>query len=171
MSEEKVTVEEKESKLVGYLKKFGILAAVLVVVFLLGFVPQWMQLRTERNNHSETKSKLVRSDVGYVLSKGLVAARRGEYEASRKDLSTFFSVIDSESRNNTGAFSEKELEDLKKILSERDGTITMLARRDNASVKKVTDIYMRFHQATGDARPTSKKDEDLENKEEKDRKE
>lgn len=158
------TVTKEKSKIQKFLTKFGVFAIILLIVFLLGLVPMWMSLRTANAEHEITKKELIKEQLVNSLTVGIIDARRGEYETARQDASDFFSKLRTEiEKENESAYSEGQINSLKSIFSERDAMITLLAQRDQASVEKLTEIYLKYQKAVGNERPaTAGKDSDSE---------
>ncbi len=145
-----IIVEKKQSNLT----RWGIYALILLVVFLLGLVPMWLQKRDVAQELAATQKKLSRSEIEGLLTTAIVESKRGEYEPARQETSDFFTRLRSEvDKNDESAFAESERGKLKPIFDNRDSTITMLAQRDQAAVERLTDIYVVYRQAVG--RPLS----------------
>lgn len=141
-----ITVEKSPSNL----RRFGIYALILLIVFLLGLIPMWLQKR-EVSQELEIIQKLLRkSEIKSLLTTAIVESKRGEYEPARKDTSDFFTRLNAEiDKGEESALTEQERAKLKTIFTNRDATITMLAQRDQASVERLTDIYVTYQQAVG----------------------
>ena len=137
---------KSQSKIPGW----AIWAIVLLVVFLLGFVPMWMQYRSAVQTNEEIQKQLRKAEVKNLLTTAIVEARNGEYEAGRQNASEFFTNLDAEiKRGDEGNLTAAEREKLKPIFTNRDNIITMLAQRDPASAERLMDIYAIYKQAFG----------------------
>lgn len=131
--------------------KWGIFAIALIIAFLIGFIPMWMSANNCAEEHEVTKKALTRSDISNLISKAIVDARRGEYEAARQNTSDFFTKLNAEiERNENSAYPQAQNEKLKTVFTDRDAIITLLARRDPASVERLSDIYLSYRQAMGE---------------------
>jgi hypothetical protein len=138
----------------GKLPGWAIWAVILLVVFLLGFVPMWLQYRSAVQTTEETQKMLRKSEVKNLLMTAIVEARNGEYETGRQNASEFFTNLDAEiKRADEGNLTADEREKLKPIFTNRDSIITMLAQRDPASPERLMDIYAVYKQALGTAQP------------------
>ena len=62
------------------MQRFIIYASVLLVVFLLGFVPMWLKARSATSDLVETKHQLVLVSLQSNLAASAIDARRGDYE-------------------------------------------------------------------------------------------
>ena len=69
-----------------------IYAGVLLVVFLLGFVPMWLKARAAGNRLAETEQHLTLAQIQNNLASAVIDARRGEYEPARQAVSQFFTT-------------------------------------------------------------------------------
>jgi len=139
-----ITIEKPPSNL----RRWGIYAFVLLVVFLLGLIPMWLQKRQVSNELETTQKQLRKSEIKGLLTTAIVESKRGEYEPSRKNTSEFFTRLNAEiDKNDESALTKEERAKLKTIFDNRDSTITMLAQRDQASTERLTDIYVTYQQA------------------------
>lgn len=141
-----ITVEKPQSNLT----RWGLYALVLLMVFLLGLIPMWLQKRQVSQELDTTQKQLRKSEIKGLLTTSIVEAKRGEYEPARKDTSDFFTQLDAEiKKEEESALTSEARGKLKTIFDNRDGTITMLAQRDQASVERLTDIYVIYQTAVG----------------------
>src|SRR4051812_27258372 len=74
-------------------KRVGIYAGVLVVVFLLGFVPMWLKANDYASQRDTAQRELRLSRLGNSLSGATIDARRAEYEPARQTASDFFTGL------------------------------------------------------------------------------
>ncbi len=140
------TVEKPQSNLT----RWGLYALILLMVFLMGFIPMWMQKRQVSQELETTQKQLRKSEIKGLLTTAIVESRRGEYEPARKDTSEFFTRLDAEiKKGEESALTIEERGKLKSIFDNRDSTITMLAQRDQSSVERLTDIYVIYQTAVG----------------------
>lgn len=134
----------------GKMKKFGIYAGILLVVFLLGFVPMWLQKREVSNLQKATQRQLDRTEIKGLLTTAIVEARRGEYESARQLTSDFYTRARGEiDKADGGIYSSDERGKLNAVFADRDTTITMLAQRDQATAEKLTQMYVAYQTAVG----------------------
>lgn len=71
-------------------------AAVLLVVFLLGFVPMWITARSRARDRDAAQASLRISSLQNTLGNAAIDARRGEYEPARQAASEFFTELQAE---------------------------------------------------------------------------
>lgn len=131
--------------------KLGIIAVVLIIVFLAGFIPMWLKANKEAEAHSNTTKMLTRSEISNLIAIAIVEARRGEYESARQKTSDFYTRLDAQIQSGaSSAYSSVQNESLKAAFSNRDMIITLLAQRDPASVERLNDIYLIYQKAVGE---------------------
>lgn len=139
-----------ETQTQSNLKRYGMYALILLIVFLLGLVPMWLQKREISRQLDATQNELQRSEINNLLTTAIVEARRGEYESARKNTSDFFTRLDAEIKEGeTSAYSKEEQAKLNAVFTNRDALITMLAQRDQASTERLNDVYTNFQTALG----------------------
>jgi hypothetical protein len=131
-------------------RKIGIYGAVLLVVFLIGFVPMWITARQRSYDLAETQRQLKVAQLQNVLALAVIDARRGEYEPARKSASDFFTSLRSELElENNSALSQAERDSVKPLLLQRDEIITLLSRSDAASSDRLSNFYISYRKAFG----------------------
>ena len=141
-----VTVEKPQSNLT----RWGLYALILLMVFLMGFIPMWLQKRDVAKQLDATQKELRKSEIRGLLTTAIVESKRGEYEPARQDTSEFFTRLDAEiKKGEESALTSEERGKLKTIFDNRDSTITMLAQRDQAATERLTDIYVKYQTAVG----------------------
>lgn len=126
-------------------------AAVLLLVFLLGFVPMWLSARGRTKERDTALRELRLSKMENDLGAAVINARRGEYEQARQSASSFLTSLRMQCDNTA------ELADLtaaqcsatKPLMDRRDDLITLLARSDPASADRVTEMYVLYKKAMG----------------------
>lgn len=122
------------------LKRYGIYAGVLLIVFLLGLVPMWLKGRTAANRLAEAEHQLVLSKIQNDLASAVIDARRGDYEPARQALSRFFTSLNAESSNYTDA----QRNSVQPLLASRDELITLLARNDPSAADRLSDLFVSY---------------------------
>ena len=130
-------------------RRFGIYAAILVGVFLLGFVPMWMTARTRAHDRDRAQAALRISSLQNSAANAAIDARRGEYEPARQAASDFFTNLRTEmDRGAESVFSAAQQNSLRSIFDGRDEIITLLARNDPAAADRLVAVYNTYRQAT-----------------------
>jgi len=127
------------------LRRVGIYAAVLVVVFLLGFVPMWLKARTSGSSLEAAEHQLNLARIQNALASAVIDARRGDYEPARLAASQFFTSLGAEvDKGDASSFNSAQREGMKPLFARRDEIITLLARSDPAAADKLADLYVAF---------------------------
>ncbi|CAN5369608.1 hypothetical protein BH20ACI2_BH20ACI2_17720 [soil metagenome] len=150
MSEEK-KINEESTKTVWQnpkVRKVVIVAAVLIVVFLLGLIPMWLTARDRGARLAETQRELKLAQLQNTIASGVIDARRGEYEPARQSASDFFTTLRAEiGHENDSALTQAQRAGITPLLTQRDEIITLLARNDPASAERLSDVYVAYSNA------------------------
>lgn len=126
-------------------QRFIIYAGVLLVVFLLGFVPMWFRARTANSSLVETERQLTLVRMQSNLASAALDARRGDYEPARQAASQFFTSLRAEiDKVGTSSFTKAQREGLLPLFEGRDEVITLLARSDPASADRLSDLFVAY---------------------------
>ena len=126
-------------------QRFIIYAGVLIVVFLLGFVPMWLRSRTATSNLVETERQLILARMQNDLASAVIDARRGDYEPARQATSQFFTSLSAEiDKSNTSSLTQAQRQGLQPLFAGRDELITLLARSDPASADRLSDLFVAY---------------------------
>jgi hypothetical protein len=127
------------------MRRFIIYAGVLLVIFLLGFVPMWLKTRTVTRSLVETERQLVLVRMQSDLASAVIDARRGDYEPARQAASQFFTSLRAEiDKGNTSNFTLAQRGGMQPLFAGRDELITLLARSDPASADRLSDLYVSY---------------------------
>jgi hypothetical protein len=142
MSEE---VQPKPVKSSPVTKRFIIYAGVLLVVFLLGFVPMWLKARAATSTLIETERQLTLVNVQSSLASAAIDARRGDYEPARQAVSQFFTSLRAEiDKGDSSNYTEAQRAGMQALFAGRDEIITLLARSDPASADRLSDLFVAY---------------------------
>lgn len=137
-------------------RQFGIYALLLVIGFLVGFVPMWLKARQRGNELEVARAELRRSQMRSALSAAALDARRGDYEPARKSMSDFFTTLSNEvDRSDDSTLDQVQREAVRPLLAQRDEIITLLARSDPAAADKLSNLDASYRKAMGNAAPQS----------------
>ena len=135
----------KPVKSTHWMRRVIIYAALLLIAFLLGFVPMWLTSRESSSRLSEAEHQLSLAQMQNALASAVIDARRGEYESARLAASNFFTSLRAEiDRGDASAFSLAQREGVQPLFTRRDEIITLLARSDPASADRLSDLYVSF---------------------------
>jgi uncharacterized protein with PIN domain len=126
-------------------RRFIIYAAVVLAVFLLGFIPMWLKARQCASSLAESEHQLTLARMQSNLASAVIDARRGDYEPARQAASQFFTSISAEiDKGDTSAFTRAQRERLQPLFAGRDEVITLLARSDPASADRLSDLFVSY---------------------------
>jgi hypothetical protein len=140
---------ETTSRRASPLRRIGIYALIIVVVFMLGLVPMWLAARSRARERDDARRELRLSELENDLSSAVINARRGEYEPARQATSSFFTSLRAQCDTSTepSDLTSAHCEKLRPVLDQRDELITLLARSDPASADRLTEIYVVYQKA------------------------
>jgi hypothetical protein len=142
MSEDHQPKPVKSSPL---MQRILIYAGVLLVVFLLGFVPMWLKARAAGNRLAETERHLILVSIQNTLASAVIDARRGEYEPARQAVSEFFTTVQAEiAKGQSSSYTQAQREQLQQVFGARDELITLLARNDPASADRLANLFVAY---------------------------
>ena len=131
------------------MRRILIYAGVLLIVFLLGFVPMWLKARAANVRLTETEGHLALSRIQNNLASAVIDARRGEYEPARQAVSQFFTTMQAEvAKENSSSYTQAQRAQLQQLFAGRDELITLLARSDPASADRLTDLFVAYRKMT-----------------------
>ncbi len=137
----------------GMARQIGIYLAVALTIFLLGFLPMWLQARVNASQRDAAQRELHLSQMHGTLASAVIDARRGEYEPARQTASDFFTTMRAQiDAGEDSALSATQRAGLAPLLSQRDQIITLLARGDPASAEQLSDLYVSYREAVNEVR-------------------
>lgn len=142
MSEE---VQPKPVKSRPAAQRFLIYAGVVLVIFLLGFVPMWLRARAANSSLVETEHQLIIVRMQNNLASAAIDARRGDYEPARQAVSQFFTSLRAEmDKGDTSNYTQAQRQGMQPLFAGRDELITLLARNDPASADRLADLFVAY---------------------------
>lgn len=143
-------IQPKTLKSTSVMRRFIIYAGVLLVVFLLGFVPMWLKARTAADSLNTAERQLTLARMQGNLASAVIDARRGDYEPARQAASQFFTALRAEiDKGETSDFTQAQREGIQPLFAGRDEIITLLARSDPAAADKLSDLYVAYRKIMG----------------------
>ena len=127
------------------MRRFIIYAGVILLIFLLGFVPMWLKARAATSSLVETEHQLTLVRMQSNLASAVIDARRGDYEPARQAASQFFTSLRAEiDKGDTSNFTKAQRQGMQPLFAGRDEIITLLARSDPASADRLSDLYVAY---------------------------
>jgi hypothetical protein len=140
--------EEVQPRPVGTtpsMRRVGVYAGVLLIVFLLGFVPMWLKSREHSSRLKEVDHLLSVALKENALASAAIDARRGDYESARQEASLFFNSLRAETdKGEESAFSQAQRDGMGLLFTPRDEIITLLARSEPASADRLSELYVSY---------------------------
>jgi hypothetical protein len=126
-------------------QRLFIYAGILLVVFLLGFVPMWLKARNTTNTLMETEHRLFLATIQNDLASAVIDARRGDYEPARQAVSRFFTSSREEvDKGSSSSYTQAQRQAMQPLFAGRDELITLLARSDPASADRLSDLFVAY---------------------------
>jgi hypothetical protein len=147
MSEEirEEVVQTRPAKSSNLLQRIGLYAALMLIAFLVGFVPMWLKARESGNNLATTQRTLGLAQMQNNLASAVIDARRGEYEPARQAASQFYTSLQADiGKSDTSGLNEAQRTAAQALFAGRDEIITLLARSDPASADRLSDVYVAY---------------------------
>jgi hypothetical protein len=126
-------------------KKVGIAASLLIMAFLIGYVPSAISSRTTQQQNAELERKLKVTELGSQLAMASYEAGRNNYANAIQFSSRFFDglrEIISETRDQ--ALKQK----LQAMLGRRDEITANMAQVDQSVKEKLAQMYAEYFEAT-----------------------
>ena len=149
-------VQPKPIKSTPLIRRVSIYAAVLLVVFLLGFIPMWLKARQCASSLAEAEHQLGLTQMQSHLASAVIDARRGDYEPARQAASQFFTSLRAEAdKGDASTLTQAQRGGLQPLFTQRDEIITLLARSDPASADRLSDLYVSYRRIIVDTKPKS----------------
>lgn len=124
-------------------KAMGVGLALIVVAFFIGFFWQFYQATTVRQTLAATERELVVERLRVQLSNAAIAAQAGRYEAARREMSDFYSRVQTEE----WALPDQLRTVTREFLAMRDDVITGLSRSNPEFAGVLFGMLDRFEEA------------------------
>ena len=127
------------------LKKLAVGAGVLIVAFLLGYVPTSISSRSTQRQNAELEHKLRVADLGNQLAMASYEANRNNYANATEFSSRFFNGLPE---IITDSKDQPLRQKLQTMLSHRDEITSNPAQVDQTVKEKLAQMYAEYFQAT-----------------------
>jgi len=138
-------VEIKPARSSNLLRRVGIYAALMLVAFLVGFVPMWLKARESGNNLAAAERTLTLTRLQHSIASAALDAQRGDYEPARQTASQFYTALRADiDKGDDSTLTPPQREAAQALFAGRDETITLLARSDPAAASRLSDAYASF---------------------------
>jgi hypothetical protein len=137
--------ENWQSRTTHRMRRFILYVALLLVAFLLGFVPMWWLSSQSSSSLAEAERQSSLARIENSLASAAIYAQRGDYETARQAASDFFTSLRTETNKGVdSALSQAEIASLQPLVTQRDEIITLLARGDATSADQLSDLYVSY---------------------------
>ena len=127
------------------LKKLAVAAGVLIIAFLLGYVPSSLSSRSTQRQNAELENKLRVADLGNQLAMASYEANRNNYANATEFSSRFFKGLPE---IITQSKDQPLRQKLQAMLLHRDEITSNPAQVDQAVKEKLAQMYAEYFQAT-----------------------
>jgi hypothetical protein len=126
-------------------KKLAVVAGLVILAFLLGYVPSMISSRATEQQKVEMGHKLKAAELGSQLAMASYEAGRNNYANSAQFSSKFFDGL----REVISETKDQALKQKLQVMIERRDEITAnLAQADPAVKEKLAEMYAEYFQAT-----------------------
>jgi hypothetical protein len=140
-------VQLKPSLTTPFKRRVILYITLPLVFFLLGFVPMWLVARESSSALSVVGHQMSLARIQNNLASAAIDAQRGDYELALQETSSFFTSLRAEADNrDASALSPAEIDGVQALFAGQDDLITLIARRDPASAKRLSDLYVSYRQ-------------------------
>lgn len=127
------------------LKKLAVGASILIIAFLLGYVPSSIRSRSTQQQNAELEHKLRVADLGNQLAMASYEANRNNYANATEFSSRFFNGLpEIITYSKDQALRQK----LQAMLLHRDEITSNPAQVDQSVKEKLAQTYAEYFQAT-----------------------
>lgn len=120
-------------------------AAVLIGVFLLGFLPPYVRAGRLEAESRESALKLKRLEIRDLAALAAVQAAQKNYGLAGQTASQLFNRLREAASSTENADERRALEDLMK---DRDSVTAALAKGDAGAVEMLQSVYLNARAAT-----------------------
>src|ERR1700675_518706 len=127
-------------------KKAVIGAIMLVVVFLAGFLPQYVKANRLDNELRQTRQENTSAEIRDLAGLAYVEANQKNYGIAAGTTTRFFSRVREVANQTPDANAKKNYEDL---LISRDKITAELAKGDAGVMGDLQDLFVRTRKDTG----------------------
>ena len=121
-------------------------AAVLVVVFLVSFLPQYLKANRLEQELLQSRNDAAGGELRDLIGLAYLQANQKNFGLAAETTSRFFSQARNAAGQATDAERRKAIENL---LSSRDRVTAELAKADPAAVNDLQALFLLTRRATG----------------------
>ncbi len=140
--------EETTARFGGSLpQKIALGAALLIVVFLIGYVPSCVSARSAQQQRAQLESRLRLSDLRGRLGMASYEANRNNYANAMQFSTEFYTGLRDLIEDTEDQTAKKKMQDM---MTRRDEITTNLAQADPAVKEKLSAMYAEFYQLSAE---------------------
>ena len=125
--------------------KIIVAAIVLIAVFFLGFVPQYVKVNRLENELRQSREETAGAELRDLIGFAYVQASQKNYGLAAETSSRFFNRVREVANQTQDANRRKGLEDL---LALRDSVTAALAKGDAAVMGDLQQLFVKARQLT-----------------------
>ena len=125
--------------------KIIVSAIVLIAVFLLGFVPQYVKVNRLENELRQSREETAGAELRDLIGSAYVQASQKNYGLAAETSSRFFNRVREVANQTQDANRRKGLEDL---LAVRDRVMAASAKGDAAVMGDLQQLFIKARQLT-----------------------
>ncbi len=125
--------------------KIVLIAGAFIVVFLLGFVPQYVKANRLDSELRQARQDSVGAELRDLIGLAYVQANQKNYGLAAETSSKFFALVPEVVKQTKDSNRQKALESL---LTLRDKVTADLAKGDPAVMGELQDLFSRTREAT-----------------------
>ena len=129
--------------------KIVIAAVVVIAVFLIGFIPQFVKVNRLEAELRQSQQENAGSQLRELISLTYLQATQKNFGLAAETSSQFFGRAREMTNQTPDATSRRALENL---LASRDKVTATLAKGDPAAVDDLQQLFVKTWQATGNLR-------------------
>jgi len=126
------------------LKKLAIATSVLIIVFLLGYIPSSISSRTTEQHNVQLEDKLKVAEAGSQLAMASYEASRNNYANATQYSSQFFSGLPEIIADSKDPALKNKLQ---AMLARRDEITSNIGQVDQTVKEKLAQMYAEYFQA------------------------
>ena len=140
-------VQPKPARRVPWIRRLLSYVLVLVVGFLVGFVPMWFIFWQCSGSLAAAERQLNPVKIENAVASAVLGAQRGDYKAALQSASDFFTLLRAETdRGDASVLSPAQREGVQPLFAQQDEIITLLARSDSTSAGRLSNLYASYRE-------------------------
>ncbi len=123
-------------------RRFLLVVFLLAAAFLGGFIPQWLEVRTLRDELAMTELEYRLADAHRTLGVASHEAMRSNYANAAQSAAQFFDQCSTLARSESFAKEPRTRIALQSYVQQRDELMAMLSAGDPASRERLAGMFL-----------------------------